>query len=341
MKTRTYQAWLGIICATIALPIAGSKLLAQAVTTPPVKQTTFATPEAAVEALIAAAERFDKRALQEILGPDGADLVTTDDPVLDKKQAATFAAKAREKSEIVRDPKNPELVTLNVGVDAWPMPIPVHKQEGRWHFDSAAGREEILFRRIGENELNAIQMCLGYVEAQRDYASEEHDGSPIKQYAQHVISSPGKQDGLAWREADGTWRGPVGHAIATLIAEGYTDKRQPFHGYYFKILKGQGPDAPMGEMDFLVKGVMIGGFALVAAPSDYAVTGVKTFIVSQTGIVYEKDLGEETLTQFQAMEKYNPDASWSPVKDPEPATPPKVELKTLDTRAPQLDELSR
>jgi hypothetical protein len=286
--------------------------------TPSAKQKTFATPEAAVAALIAASEPFDTTALAEILGADGMDLVITDDRVLDKSQSAAFAAKAKEKSEVVVDLKDPDLATITVGTEAWPAPIPLVRKEGKWRFDSAAGRQEILYRRIGENELSAIQVCLGYVEAQHEYASLKRNGSPINQYAQHVVSSPGKQDGLAWQAPDGTWEGPVGHAIAASISEGYTDKQQPFHGYYFKILKGQGPDAPMGEMDFMVKGVMLGGFALVAVPSNYEVTGVKSFIVSLSGIVYEKDLGPDTLKQFKAMEKYNPDSSWSPVPKPEP-----------------------
>jgi hypothetical protein len=195
------------------------------------------------------------------------------------------------------------------------VPIPLVEQGGRWRFDTAAGREEILFRRIGFNELSAIQFCLGYVEAQHDYASQKHDGASVNQYAQHVISTPGKQDGLAWRNPDGSSGGPAGEKVAAAIAEGYTDKREPFHGYFFRILKGQGPDAPMGEMDFMVHGMMIGGFALVASPANYGVSGVKTFIVSHTGIVYEKDLGPDTFKQFHAMERYNPDSTWTQVPD--------------------------
>jgi hypothetical protein len=160
-----------------------------------------------------------------------------------------------------------------------------------------------------------MEICRGYVEAQHEYALEKRDGALVNQYAQRVVSSPGRQDGLAWQAPDGTWQGPVGETIARVIAEGYTNKMTPYHGYYFKILKGQGPAAPLGEMDFLVQGMMIGGFALVAAPAEYEVTGVKTFIVSHSGIVYEKDLGPGTLEEFQKMERYNPDATWSPVPD--------------------------
>ena len=296
-------------CAVLLLPSARA---AQ----PAVEQKTFKTPEEAVAALVSAAERFDVEALKEILGPDGIDLVVSDDPVLDRNQSAEFAAQARVKTEVVRDPKQPGVATMITGAEDWPSPIPVVEEGGRWRFDSKAGRQEILYRRIGENELNAIQMCRGYVEAQYEYASQKHDGATVNQYAQRVISTPGRQDGLAWRTPDGLWQGPVGEGAARFIAEGYTERYEPFHGYYFKILKGQGPAAPMGQMDFVLNGVMIGGFALVAAPADYAVTGVKTFIVSHTGVVYEKDLGPETLKQFRAMDRYDPDPTWKPVSEP-------------------------
>lgn len=281
---------------------------------PVVKQTTFDTPEAASEALIVAAERFDVPALTAIVGPDGEDLVVTKDVVQDENQAAAFAAQAREKTEIVRDPETPKVATLTVGAEDWPMPIPIVEENGTWRFDSKAGREELLFRRVGRNELDAIEICRGYVEAQHEYASEKRDGARVNQYAQRVISTPGKQDGLAWQAADGSWEGPVGEGIAKVIAEGYTEKQDPFHGYYFKVLKGQGPDAPMGEMDFVVGGMMIGGFALVAAPAEYAVTGVNTFIVSSTGVVYQKDFGPASVDEFRVMERYNPDETWTPVE---------------------------
>jgi len=304
-------------CAIHLLPAArAAQSTAAPAAQPTVKQRTFKTPEEAVAALVAAAERFDVPALKEILGPDGVDLVLSDDPVLDKKQTTAFAAQARVKTKVVRDPGQPGVATIVTGAEDWPSPIPVVEEGGLWRFDAKAGRQEILYRRIGENELNAIQMCRGYVEAQYEYAAQKHDGQRVNQYAQRVISTPGRQDGLAWRTADGTWQGPVGEAVARVIAEGYTERYEPFHGYYFKILKGQGPAAPMGQMDFVLDGVMIGGFALVAAPADYAVTGVKTFIVSSSGIVYEKDLGPDTVAQFRAMERYNPDSTWTPVSEP-------------------------
>lgn len=279
-------------------------------------QRTFASAEEAAAALVDAAERYDVAALTEILGPDGIDLVVTEDAVHSKNQAAEFAAQAREKMTVVRDPRNAKRATLIAGAGEWPMPIPIVQKRGAWRFDTKTGRQEVLFRRIGNNELDAIDICRGYVEAQHEYALVKHDGSTVNQYAQRIVSTPGKQDGLAWQTADGTWEGPVGEGIARVIAEGYSERIEPYHGYYFKVLKGQGPSAPLGAMDFVVRGAMIGGFALVAAPADYGVTGIKTFIVSHDGVVYEKDLGSKTFETFRAMERFDPDKSWSPVETP-------------------------
>jgi hypothetical protein len=282
---------------------------------PAVKQRAFATPKEAADALVAAADKFEVPALLAILGPDGDDLVETGDPVLDKSQGTEFAKTAKEKLAVVVDPKNAGRATLTVGAEDWPLPIPIVKQADGWRFDTKAGRQEILFRRIGRNELDAIEVCRGYLEAQEEYASEPRGKASVLQYAQHVIGTADKEDGLAWRDADGTWRGPIGEKIARAISEGYPEKVEPYHGYYFKILKGQGPAAPLGQLDFVVKGLMIGGFALVATPADYAVTGVKTFIVSHDGVVFEKDLGPKSLDAFKAMDRFNPDASWTPVED--------------------------
>jgi len=275
----------------------------------------YATPEAAAAALVGAAEKYDVVALKSILGSAGRQIVQSGDSVRDRNDAIGFAVQARAKQVLEMD-STQALAHLVVGLDQWPLPIPIVKRDGKWSFDAATGQEEILRRRIGRNELDAIQVCRGYVEAQRSYALVKHDGARVNQYAQRVISTPGKQDGLAWQAKDGTWQGPVGERIAQFIAEGYTEKSPPYHGYYFKILKGQGPAAPLGQMDFVVDSAMIGGFALVAAPAEYLVTGVKTFIVSHDGTVYEKDLGEKTLEQFKAMERYNPDLTWTPVMTP-------------------------
>ncbi len=280
------------------------------------KQKEFDTPKQAADALIQVAANFDVAAAKEILGPDSEDIVSSEDPVQDKNRAAEFAAKAKEKTSIEMDKKNPNLAILLVGNDNFPLPIPIVKRKGKWSFDTKVGREEILNRRIGANELNAIAICRGFVEAQHEYAMEKHDGSKVNQYAQRVLSTPGKHDGLAWQNPDGTWGGPVGEEVAKALAEGYSAQAgKPYHGYYFKVLKGQGPAAAMGEMDFVVGGAMIGGFALAAAPAQYRVTGVMTFIVGPDGVVYEKDLGPDTLKTFQSMDKYNPDKTWKVTED--------------------------
>jgi len=252
-------------------------------------------------------------ALKEILGPDGEDLVSSEDPVMDKNRAMEFAAKAKEKTSIEKDPDNPNRAVLAIGNDDFPVPIPIDKKHGKWFFDTKVGREEVINRRVGANELDAIEICRGYVEAQYDYAMMKHGESGVNQYAQRIISSPGKQDGLAWQNQDGTWDGPIGENVAKAIARGYTSRAESYRGYYFQVLTGQGPAAPLGELDYVVKGVMIGGFALIAAPSQYRVTGVKTFMVSQDGVVYEKDLGPNTLDIVKRIERFNPDASWTPV----------------------------
>jgi hypothetical protein len=283
------------------------------------KQEEFSSAKEAADTLIRAADVFDVATLKEILGPDAADLISSADPVADKKRAIDFAAKAKEKTALNVDPKNSKRTILSVGKDDFPLPIPIVQRKEKWIFDTKAGRNEILMRRIGANELDAIEICRGFVEAQHEYAQEKHDDSQVNQYAQKIISTPGKHDGLAWQNADRTWGGPVGENVAKAVAEGYSDKNQPYHGYFFKVLKGQGPGAPLGQMDFVVKGIMIGGFALVAAPAQYRVTGVKTFIVGSNGIVYQKDLGPDTLKTFTSLNRFDPDKSWHPTDDNWPA----------------------
>jgi len=274
---------------------------------------TFDTPQQAADALVSAAEAFDVGAREQRLGPGGRDVVLTGEYGQDRQRATEFAARAREKQHVSIDPKTGTRAILLVGVGDWPLPVPIVKRGQRWFFDTNAGRQEIANRRIGSDELDAIQICRGYVEAQHAYALQTREGYEVNQYAQRIVSTPGKQDGLAWQNADGTWGGPVGDKIARAIEQGYTNRAEPYHGYFFKVLKGQGPDAPLGELDYVVKGAMIGGFALAAAPAEYGVTGVKTFIVSQDGVVYEKDFGPQTLDKFTKMERFNPDRSWKPV----------------------------
>jgi hypothetical protein len=274
---------------------------------------TFDTPQQAADALVAAAEKFDEAVLKEIFGPGGDDIYLSGEYPQDRKRGADFAAEAREKKSVTVDPQKGTRAFLLVGNEDWPFPVPIVKLGAKWAFDAKAGRAELLHRRIGSNELDAIDICRGYVEAQHEYALQTREGYNVNQYAQRIISTPGKQDGLAWQNSDGSWGGPIGEKIARAIEQGYSGSAEPYHGYFFKILKGQGPAAPLGEMDFVVKGVMIGGFALVAAPAEYGVTGVKSFIVSHDGVVYEKDFGSATLSEFVKMERFNPDRSWKPI----------------------------
>jgi Protein of unknown function (DUF2950) len=272
----------------------------------------FATPQEAVESLIEGAATYDEKQLMEILGSNSWDIVHTGEPARDRENAMAFADQARTKMRVDIDPRTKTRATLIVGNDDWPFPLPLTKVGNAWYFDTNAGRQELLLRRIGRNELDAIEICRGFVEAQHEYALAKKEGG-VNQYAQRIISTPGQQDGLAWRNADGTWDGPIGEKVAQAIARGHTNRDEPYHGYFFKVLKGQGPAAPLGELDYVVKGVMIGGFALIAAPAQYRNTGVKTFMVSQDGVVYEKDLGPKTLEIFQAIDRFNPDRTWSPI----------------------------
>ncbi|HSD45275.1 MAG TPA: DUF2950 domain-containing protein [Pyrinomonadaceae bacterium] len=281
-------------------------------TTVTTKAKSFPTAEEAANALIEAAEKFDEPALLQILGPDSYDIIHTGEPARDREVAQQFAAQARIKTNIARQPKNSRRAFMSIGDDDWPFPVPLVKGPSGWSFDARAGRVEILYRRIGSNELNAIQICRGYVEAQHEYALIKR-GTGVNQYAQRIISTPGKQDGLAWQNSDGTWDGPIGEKVAQAIARGYSSRTEPFHGYFFRVLKGQGPAAPLGELDFVVKDVMIGGFALIAFPAQYRVTGVQTFIVSHDGVVYQKDLGPKTLDLAAAIDRFNPDKTWTPV----------------------------
>jgi Protein of unknown function (DUF2950) len=299
-----------------ALHAAPQTAPAKAVATQPA-QKPFDTPQQAADTMILAVKNDDVAGLLQIFGPAGKDFVDTKDDVQDKKSRAAFAALAQEKMHVDLDPHNPNRAILSVGNEDWPTPVPIVKQGGKWHFDSKAGRTELLDRRIGANELNVIAICRGFVDAQMEYAAAIHDDSGVNQYAQKIISTPGKQDGLAWQNADGSWGGPIGEAAAKAISEGYADKAQPYQGYYFKVLKGQSPAARLGKLDYVIEGAMIGGFALVAVPAEYGVTGVMTFMVSYDGIVYQKDLGPDSLKLFKSMDRYNPDKTWRSTDDEE------------------------
>jgi len=295
-------AWLWAL-PTIAGPDAGPR--------------AFDTPQQAAEALVKAAETDDIPTLLAIMGPEGKDIVLSGDPVEDKNGRAKFAKKARAKMTVTFDVADPKRAILVAGDDDWPMPVPIVEAGGKWRFDAKEGREEILARRIGGNELEAISLLRGYVEAQKEYSLELHDGSTVRQYAQKWVSSPGKQDGLSWTGPDGKPAGPIGDEIAKLLAEGYTKKSEPVNGYYFRTLTAQGPSARLGARNYIVNGMMIGGFAAIAWPANYGVTGVQTFEVNNDGVVYQKDLGEDTEKIAPAIKEFNPDEGWTVTHDEE------------------------
>ncbi len=275
-------------------------------------QQLFQTPDAAVSALAAAAASGDVRAIMRVLGPEGAEIASSGDPVADGATRKRFAEAYEAKHQVVLDGDNK--ATLVVGQQDWPFPIPLVLKNEAWRFDTTAGREEILFRRIGRNELSAIQTCLAYVDAQQEYAEKDRSGTGMA-YAQRIVSRPGKKDGLYWPPQAGEDESPVGEFIARAAAEGYRAGQgpNPFHGYYYKILTRQGPKAPGGAMDYIVRGNMIGGFALVAYPAEYENSGVMTFLVNQDGIVFEKDLGRNTARTAAGMTAFNPDSTWRKV----------------------------
>ena len=275
---------------------------------PPAAQRTFATPQEAAHALADAAEANDTAALLKILGPEGKDIVSSGDASEDKSGRSQFARLAAEKLQIRQDTADRN--TILAGSQEWPFPVPLVFTGGRWRFDSAAGRVEVLARRVGRHELDAIEVCRGYVEAQMDFAAH-HGGSAPLHYAQSIVSSPGKQDGLYW-EGDPNSLVPKSFASAAAAMFAQGKRPVPYHGYYFRILKAQGPDAEGGAADYMVNGQMIGGFALVAFPAEYGVSGILTFIVNQHGIVYSKDLGANTMMLARKMTVFNPDKSWKP-----------------------------
>ena len=274
-------------------------------------QKTFATPQEAAQALVDAAGGNDTAAMLRIFGPAGKDIVQSGDAAADKEGREKFAALARQKMEVQLD-QDKDRATLIVGPDAWPLPVPIDLEKGQWRFNSAVGRVEVLARRVGRNELTALEVCRAYVEAQTEYASRDRTTSGTLQYAQKILSSPGKKDGLYWEgEPDNLVPKAFADASAGMLAEGR--KPAPYHGYYFHILKAQGPDAEGGAMDYVVNGKMIGGFALVAYPAEYGVSGIATYLVNYRGKVYEKDLGPTTGVLVRQMLRFNPGKGWKVV----------------------------
>ena len=297
----------------IALAIAGNLMVGIPIDAGTPEGRGFPSADAAAKALVGAAKSDDVTALIAILGPASKEILTTGDPVADQQSVRKFAERAAAKTKLLTDLKEPHAKTLLVGKDDWPLPIPIVQVNGQWYFDVEQGKQEILMRRIGGNELDAIEVCRGYVEAQNDYAEKDRTGSGVLHYAQKIISSPGKHDGLYWSSSGPNDESPIGDMVARAFAEGYT-KGDPYHGYYFKILTGQGTQASGGEMSYLHNGLMTKGFALIAWPSNYGSTGIMTFIVDKAGIVYQKDLGPKTPDIAAAYTAYAPDGTWTPVQ---------------------------
>jgi hypothetical protein len=275
----------------------------------------FASPEEATEALIAAMKADSSEPLLAVLGKTAKNLVESGDPVADSAARTRFVTAYDEAHSL--DRSQTDKVVVVVGKNEWPFPIPLVKSDSGWSFDTDAGMEELIDRRIGRNELSAMQVCLAYVDAQREYYSLNPEKDSLNHYAQRIASTEGKHDGLFWQSKPGEPESPLGPLIARARGEGYEGegKQRPYHGYRYKILTAQGPDAPGGAYDYVVPGgKMIGGFALVAYPARYARSGVMTFIVNHEGVVYEKDLGPETEAEAAKMVAFNPDSSWKPAK---------------------------
>ena len=305
------KAWKGlyglVIIFAVTLISFGSYQRADA------QQKTFKSPEDSVKSLIEAVRVNNTKEVLAIFGPEGKEIISTGDKVQDRATGERFIKAYDEMNRLEKETDSKVILVL--GNEEWPFPIPIVKKGESWLFDTKAGKEELLNRRIGRNELNTIQTCLAYVDAQREYALKDQDGDGLLAYAQKFWSTKGKKDGLDWEAKEGEEQSPVGPGAARAVKEGYRprkpgDKPVPFHGYFYRILKAQGKNAPGGTYDYVVKGKMIGGFALVAYPSEYGASGVMTFIVNHDGVVYEKDLGVGTAKIANAMTKFDPDQTW-------------------------------
>jgi len=308
--TRRSCAWCYASAVIVAMSVAVVALVLP-ISAQEVKQKVFGSPEEAMKTLVETVKAGDRKGMMAILGPEGEDIIDSGDEVADKNAQEQFVKTYQEKVDFVKEKE--DRVSVILGIDHWPSPIPIVKRGEGWVFDTKAGREEVLNRRIGRNELKTIQVCLAYVEAQREYATTDRGRDGIIQYAQKIASDKGRRNGLYWEAAEGEVPSPLGPLAAKAAAEGYRragDKPTSFHGYYYKILKGQGPNAPGGAYNYVINGHMVAGFALVAWPAEYGVSGVTTFLVNQNGTVYEKDLGTKTEERVKAMTLYNPDRTW-------------------------------
>ena len=298
------------LAATVTLPGVTWQAFAQQAAA----QKTFAAPEDAVQALMKATKDGSVDDLLALFGPSGKDLVSSSDPVTARRNQQVFIVAAREKWVLTDEDANKK--TLVIGHEQWPFPVPLVKDANGWRFDTAAGKEEVIARRIGSHELSAIETCRAYVTAQQRYAQQGHDGQPSGLYAMRFRSDPGKQNGLYWPTQKGEKRSPLGDLVAQASDEGVrlrAGERTPLNGYYFRILTAQGRAAAGGQKNYVAQGAMSRGFALVAWPAEYDITGVMTFVVNQDGVVYQKDLGPNTATTASKMTAYNPDSSWKRV----------------------------
>lgn len=278
-------------------------------------QKTFASPEAAVAALVEAARDENMKDLKVLLGPGSEKIISSGDPVQDRKDREKFVKEYREKNRLEKSPEGK--VILLIGNDDWPLPFPMVKEENCWRFDAQAGKDEILNRRIGKNELSAVQVILAIVDAQREYADMMVDKYGYSEYAQKFESGKGKKDGLHWETSQNDKPSPLGPLVARARAEGYKNsvgKSEPYHGYFYRILKAQGKSAEGGAFSYMVNGKMVGGFAMVAYPADYGSSGVYSFIVNHEGIVYRKDLKKNAAKIAAAMKEFNPDKTWKKVE---------------------------
>ena len=307
-RSRWHYAPIGAALALLCIALASPAFAAKS------SQATYASPEQAVDGLVAAIRASNTGDLLKVLGPDSKSLVSSGDPVADSNVRENFLDEYRNANKIVK--QGDDKAILVIGQDEWPFPIPVVKTGASWHFDTKAGKEEIINRRIGANELGTIDVCYAYVDAQRDYATKDRNNDGFIEYAQKFLSSPGKRDGLYWPAASGEEESPMGPLIVSAQAQGYKAKkgqRTPYKGYYYKILTGQGTHAPGGAMDYVIKGHMIGGFALVAYPAQYGASGIFTFIVNHDYVVYPKDLGPNPAAIANRMTRFDPGEGWAKV----------------------------
>jgi Protein of unknown function (DUF2950) len=307
------RSYLWIPVVLISAAFAGYARLAVPAQTLDVQQS-FATPDEALTTLIAAVRRDDMPALRSVLGPGTEDLLSSGDPVADRKEREAFLQRYQARHELVAGDAN-HLVLL-VGADRWPSPIPLVRKDGRWRFDGDAGADEVVLRRIGANELHTIAVMRGFVAAENDYASRGHDGFEPGVFARKLNSDPGKHDGLYWETKAGEPLSPGGPLLASASAEGYGNLKggqTPYHGYLFRLLSSQGTNADGGQRDYLVNGKLTGGFALLAYPADYGASGIMTFMVNQDGVVWQRDLGEDTARTAAAIQSFDPDDKWTPV----------------------------